>query len=99
MLQRGLKLLAGKNASSVCRGAEILAQTEQAKAIEALLPMLRSRSETIHDCVRQALDRMDVPPSPARLVARHRCRKARAGRKLRGAAFTPRSAATVSRGR
>lgn len=62
MLQMGLKLLSGQDAASICRGAEMLAQTEQSEAIEALLPMLLARSEAVQDCARHALNRMDVIP-------------------------------------
>lgn len=62
MIQEGLKLLAQKGPASICRGAELLAQSGEPEAVEALLPMLRSRSEQVKDCVRRALDRMDVTP-------------------------------------
>lgn len=62
ILDPGLALLAQKEPASICRGAELLAQTGQPEAIDALLPMLGSRSEAVKDCVRRALDSMDVAP-------------------------------------
>ena len=46
----------------ICRGAEILSHSESTEAIEALLPLLRSRSELVQDCVSEALNQMDVAP-------------------------------------
>jgi HEAT repeat protein len=62
MLQAGLQLLLQKEPEAIFRGVELLAQSERPEAIQALLPLLRSRSEAVADCVRHALDRMDVAP-------------------------------------
>jgi HEAT repeat protein len=62
MLRDGLKLLAQKEPKAICRGAAMLARTGRREAVDALLPLLRSRSESVADCVRGALNRMDVVP-------------------------------------
>jgi HEAT repeat protein len=62
MLEQGLKLIGEKDPKSICRGAELLARSGRPEAAEALLPILRSRSEEVRECVRNALDSLDVAP-------------------------------------
>ena len=62
MTEQAVELIGRGDPESICRGAEILERTGGEEAIRALLPLLGSRSERVADCVRSALDRMDVPP-------------------------------------
>ncbi|MCS6912202.1 MAG: HEAT repeat domain-containing protein [Myxococcales bacterium] len=62
MVNRGLELLKKGDVRSICEGAMLLRKVGGQEAIEALLPHLRSRVEQVRDCVREALDRMDVAP-------------------------------------
>lgn len=62
MLERGLALLDTKDSPSICEGAKILAKLGAAEGIDPLLGLIRSRDEAARECVRQALDQLDVAP-------------------------------------
>jgi hypothetical protein len=65
MLDQGLALLQKKDTQSVCEGARMLARlgpTEAPKAIDPLLALIRTRDETARECVRDALNKLDVAP-------------------------------------
>lgn len=61
-VETGLGMVRQDEPEVICRGAEILSHSERTEAIEALLPLLRSRSERVRDCVCEALNQMDVAP-------------------------------------
>lgn len=62
MLEEGLALLERKDSASICKGADMLARSGRAEAIEPLLGHLRTRDEAARECVREALGKLDVAP-------------------------------------
>lgn len=62
MLEEGLALLGHKDSASICKGADMLARSGRAEAIEPLLGHLRTRDEAARECVRAALGKLDVAP-------------------------------------